>query len=122
MKGRLQSVPDYKCRKCTGERLDHLEIRSPAESVVLSNKSLEVVNKFCYLGDISAAGGVEECIVGKLDVAGRNLGNICLSFLPMCFHCAQTLHFPHTSGVLFSTVVRPGHWKKRTWQSWIEMT
>ena len=45
----LRSVPDYKCRKCTGE------IRSleglPAEFVVTSNESLEVVNKLCYFGD-----------------------------------------------------------------------
>ena len=61
MKGRLQSVPDYKYRKCTGE-MSAIE-GLPAESVVVSNESLEVVKKFCYLGDTSAGGGVEESIV-----------------------------------------------------------
>ena len=47
---RLRFVSDSRCRICTGE------IRSleglPTESVVISNESLEVVNKFCYFGDI----------------------------------------------------------------------
>ena len=45
--GSLRSVPCYKDRECASE------IRPveglPAESVVISNESLEVVNKFCYL-------------------------------------------------------------------------
>ena len=43
MKGR--SVPDYKCRKCTGEfkTLEGLL----TESLVVINESLEEVNKFC---------------------------------------------------------------------------
>ena len=62
MKGRLWSVAEYKCRKCT------FEIRPleglPAVSVVISNESLEIVKKFCYLDDIiSAAGVVEESIL-----------------------------------------------------------
>ena len=62
MNGRLKSFPDYKCRKYTGEiRTLH---RLPAESLVSNNKTLEVGNKFCYLGDmINAPGGVEESIV-----------------------------------------------------------
>ena len=65
MKGRLRSVPDYKCRKCTGE------IRPPeglpAESVVINNGSLEVVDKFCDLGDMISTGGiVEENIVARI--------------------------------------------------------
>ena len=62
MKGRLRSVADYKCRKCTGEVRPH--DGQPEESVVIRNDSLEEVNKFCYLGDvISAGGGIEESIV-----------------------------------------------------------
>ena len=56
MTGRLASVPS--------------EIKPfqglPAESVVKSNESLEVVNKFFYLGDISPAGGVAESIVASI--------------------------------------------------------
>ena len=45
IKGSLRYVPDYKCRKCAGEVRPFEGL--PAESVV-SNESLEVVNKFCY--------------------------------------------------------------------------
>ena len=38
MKVRRRSVPDYKCRKCTGE-IRPLE-GLPVESVVISNESL----------------------------------------------------------------------------------
>ena len=55
MKGRLRFIPDYKCRKCTGQ------IRPveglPTESIVVNNESLEVVNKLCYLSDMISATG-----------------------------------------------------------------
>ena len=50
-------------------RLDHLPALQgrAAESVIKSNESLYVVNKFCYLGEmISIAGGVEESIVARI--------------------------------------------------------
>ena len=39
LKGRLQSVPDYKCRKSTGEIRPFEGV--PAESVVISDESLK---------------------------------------------------------------------------------
>ena len=79
MKGRLRSVPDYKCKKCTYE-IKPLE-GLPAEYVVVSNESLEVVIKFFYLGDtINAGGDFEESIK-----AGRNIENFCLYLPPRCF-------------------------------------
>ena len=63
--GRLKSVADYKWRKYTGE-VRPLKGR-PAESVVVNNKPLKLVNKFCYLGDmIDAGGGTEENIVARI--------------------------------------------------------
>ena len=82
MKGRLRFVPDCKCKKCTGDIRQLVGLSAESES-------LEVVNKFDYLGDmISAAGGVEESIV-PLDVVGRYLGNFCLYLPQRCFHCEQ---------------------------------
>ena len=74
MKGR--SVLNL-CAESVQVRLDLKEL--PAEHVLISNESLETVNKFCYLGDITAARGVEESIVARI-VAGRNLSNICIYF------------------------------------------
>ena len=56
--------------KCTSE-VTTLK-GQPAESVVISNESWEVVNKICYL--------VQLVVLKKtlwLEVAGRNLGNLC---------------------------------------------
>ena len=65
MKDRLRYVPDYKCTNCTGKIRPLVGL--PAESVVVNNESLEIVNKFCYLGDtISAVAGVEESIVARI--------------------------------------------------------
>ena len=46
-----------------------VEVRpgTSTESVVISNGSLEVVNKFCYLGDmISAGDGVQKSAVARI--------------------------------------------------------
>ena len=91
--GRLRYVPD-KCRKCTGE-IRPLE-GLPSESVVVSNESLEVVNKFCYLGDMISAVGVEESIVARIRCDWVK----CMTLLPRYFHCAQKVKvFRHLSGV-----------------------
>ena len=86
MKGRLWSVPDYKCRICTGE-IGPLE-GLPAESVVISNESLVIMNKFCYIGDISVAGGTEENIMTRIRLVRRNVGNFCLYLPRRSLHCA----------------------------------
>ena len=95
MKGRLRYVPDYKCRECTGE------IRSleglPAESVVTSNKSLEIVNKFCYLGDmISAAGGVGESMVARIRCGWEKFRELLFCLPPKVFSL-------HTKDNIFQT-------------------
>ena len=67
----LRYVPDYKCRKCTGE-IRPLE-GLPAESV----------------GDmISVVGGIGESIVARIRY-GWNKFRWLLPLLPRCFHCAQ---------------------------------
>ena len=74
---------------CTGE-VRQLEWQA-AVSVVISIKSLEVVNKFWYLGDMISAGGggVQESIVARI-VGGRNLGNFCLCL--RYYHCTQMVN------------------------------
>jgi hypothetical protein len=58
IKGRLKHMDDYHCPRCLG--------RIPVRSKVLqhislgNNQSLECVDKFCYLGDMIAAGGGAE--------------------------------------------------------------
>ena len=65
VRGKLGAVEDYKCRICTGE-VTHLD-KQPTESLTIENDNLDVVDKFCYLGDmISAGGGAEESILTRI--------------------------------------------------------
>ena len=63
VRGKLGAVEDYKCRICTGE-VTHLD-KQPTESLTIEN--LDVLDKFCYLGDmINAGGGAEESILTRI--------------------------------------------------------
>ena len=65
-KGRLRSVTES-----VQVRLDHLPT---SRIIVVSNESLEVVSKLCYLGDmISAAGGIEESIMARISCGWKKL-------------------------------------------------
>ena len=76
----------YKCRKCTCAIRPFEGV--PAESA--RNESLEVVNKFCYLGDvISAAGGVEESIVAKIRCCWKNR-----TYIVHTLHCVHAMVSP----------------------------
>ena len=60
MKGMLRSVPDYMFRKFS------VKIRP-----LVINEYLEVVNKFCCLGEMISAGGIEESIVARIRCGWR---------------------------------------------------
>ena len=96
MKGRLRTVPD--CKKCTGDIIPLGGL--PTESVVVSNEYLEVVKKFCYLGDmISPAGGVDETIVARI----RNGYKKFRELLPQL---TSKLFSLHTKGNIFQSCIR----------------
>ena len=56
LKGRLRDVPDFKCSKCIHPQ----EVSETAKKVRLGNSDYEVVDQFCYLGDMLSAGGGAE--------------------------------------------------------------
>ena len=87
MQGRLRFVPDYQYRNCLGE-IRPLE-GLPAESVIVSNESLGVVNKLCYLGDMNSADGIVGESVGTRIRCGWNKFRDILSSLSRYFQCAQ---------------------------------
>ena len=51
LKGRLRDVLDFKCSKC----LHPQEVIETAKKVKLGNSDYEVVDQFCYLGDMLSA-------------------------------------------------------------------
>ena len=62
------------------EKYLHLqEVSETAKKIKLGNSDYEVVDQFCYLGDMwSAGGGAEASSVMRLDLDGRKLGSCCL--------------------------------------------
>ena len=53
--GKLKPDPNYQCKRCLGQARP-LDGR-PCSEVMVDNDSLEVVDSFCYLGDMLSAGG-----------------------------------------------------------------
>ena len=53
LKRRLRDVPNFKCRRC----LHPQEVNEAAKMIKLGNSDYEVVDQFCYLGDMLSAGG-----------------------------------------------------------------
>ena len=65
IKGRLRESPDFRCGKCLGEFDESSQER--LEQVLINGTPLEVVEMFCYLGDmLSSYGGVEEAVVARV--------------------------------------------------------
>ena len=65
IKGRLRESPDFRCGKSRGEFVEPSQER--LEQVLINGTPLEVVEMFCYLGDMfSSYGGVEEAVVARV--------------------------------------------------------
>ncbi len=65
MKGRLGSNSNFKCKRCKGEAMPICA--KPLEIVAIGEEFLDVVDTFCYLGDmISAGGGAEESSIARI--------------------------------------------------------
>jgi len=58
IKGKLTEDPNFKCQRCQGEARP-IDGR-PMTAVNLDDGELEVVDSFCYLGDMLCAGGGSE--------------------------------------------------------------
>ena len=56
LKGKPRDIPDFKCRQC----LHPQEVSKPPKKIKLGNGDYEVVDQFCYLGDMLSAGGGAE--------------------------------------------------------------
>ena len=67
--GRLRADLQFVCKRCKGEITDNVVF--PA-SVMYSGGSLEVVENFCYLGDmLGSEGGVERSVITRVGIAWR---------------------------------------------------
>ena len=104
----LGSVADFRCRRYKGD--DRPLDGRPVESIVVGGKSFEVVDKFCYLGDvIGAGGGAEESSIARIRsgwMKFRELLSILTSRVLLLPRREEYLK--NLSGVLFCMVVKSG--------------
>ena len=95
IKGSLAKVVNFKCKGCCGE----ITYVPTVEKVNLANCELQVVDKFCYLGDmIDASGGAES--ICRLQCGWKKFRDL----LPLLTTKAVPLN---VRGELYKTCVRP---------------
>ena len=98
VKGKLTEDPNFQCNRCRGSARP-IDAR-PSSEFVVGSDSLEVVDTFCYLGDmISAGGGCDRAIVTRVKCAWGKFREL----LPILTSRALSLR---RRGHLFSSCVR----------------
>ena len=98
VKGRLLDDPDFVCRRCTNELPPS---PGPEFTEVLHNgESLEVVQEFCYLGDvIGSSGGCYDAITARMKSAWKSFREL----LPILSNRAISFR---NRGHIFNSCVR----------------
>ena len=68
MVGRLEKIGNFICRNCTAGGV--IVVDEVKQFVLGNNDKMEVVDKFCYLGDvIGKGGGAEESSIARIRCA-----------------------------------------------------
>ena len=96
--GRLREDPTFRCTRCrrTARPVDG----RPVEHVCIDDHQLDVVEKFCYLGDtISAEGGSLSSVTARCRAAWGKFREL----LPILTNRSLSLH---TRGSIYTTCVR----------------
>ena len=98
VQGSLSNVTNFECSRCLGTARP-IDAR-PYQSVSLEDQQLEVVDSFCYLGDMtSAGGGCTLSVINRMRVAWGKFHDL----LPIL--TCRSLSLP-TRGDVYSTCVR----------------
>ena len=96
--GRLREDPDYVCPRCQG--LSRPIDGRPATHIEVGSVQVEVVDEFCYLGDmLGAGGGCTNAIINRCRIAWGKFRKL----LPILTSRHLALHI---RGRVFSTCVR----------------
>ena len=68
VKGSLKNVESsFICRRCKGELCETRQINSQVNGLHIDGDEYEIVDKFCYLGDmLSQEGGCEHAILKRI--------------------------------------------------------
>ena len=88
VRGKLKADQGYKCSRCLSGDVCGENVAAKAEVTMADSKKIELVDKFCYLGDmIGADGGVEEATRTRIKCAWgkfRKLAPILTQSLGKC--------------------------------------
>ena len=97
IKGNLAKANDFVCKRCCSGKVSD---NNTAEKVMLAGSNLEVVDRFCYLGDIlDAGGGAESSTVNRVKCGWKKFREL----LPLLTTKATSLK---VKGELYKTCVR----------------
>ena len=73
IKGRLEAIVNYKCKSCENLQEQHEENKK----ILLDSIEYEVVDQFCYLGDmLSAGGGAEASTIARVKSAWKKFRDL----------------------------------------------
>ena len=98
VKGNLSKVSNFICPACLGQAGSDPPV---ADKIVLDGNELEVVNKFCYLGDmLDAKGGAESSSIARVQCGWKKFNDL----LPFLGSRAVSLPM---KGEIYSRCVRP---------------
>ena len=96
IKGKLANATEFVCRKC----LDGKPVAEDVEKVMLSGCNLEVMDRFCYLGDtLDACGGAESSTITRVRSGWKKFKEL----LPLLTTKATSLNI---RGEIYATCVR----------------
>lgn len=100
IKGRLANASDFVCTKCRNGNPSGKDVEKDVEKVLLAGCNLEIVDRFCYLGDmLDAGGGAESSTITRVRSGWKKFREL----LPLLTTRAVSLK---VRGELYATCVR----------------
>ena len=116
MKGSLKKVESsFVCRRCKGELYETRQVNSQVNGLHIDGHEYEIVDKFCYLGDmLSQEGDCEHAILKRIQTGWlkfRELSGLLIGK-------GMSLR---AKGIIYTTCIRPAMlYGSETWSTKVE--
>ena len=116
VKGSLKKVESsFICRRCKGELSETRQVNSQVNGLHIDGHEYEIVDKFCYLGDmLSQEGGCEHAILKRIQTGW-------LKFRELSGLLIGKGMSVKSKGIIYTTCIRPAMlYGSETWQTKVE--
>ena len=116
VKGSLKKVESsFICRRCKGELIKTRQVNSQVNGLHIDGHEYEIVDKFCYLGDmLSQEGGCEHAILKRIQTGWLKFRELSGLFIGK----GMSLR---AKGIIYTTCIRPAMlYGSETWPTKIE--